>query len=226
LTGILLGISISNIVSSVFFFRSLRIQKHDKFHDVKNNITTILHNFGTESSNYLPRFIDKLIIVPLFGLVSTGIYQLNLQILFVMELFPIALHSFLLPEESSGKIYKRIITYVVIISSLLSLFAIVLAPTFISTFFPKYSSGIESLQILLIALVPLSISSVLNAKLQAIQSKTIGYSVLIRIGSLIISIIVLGQAFGMFGMSLSVLLSISLNALYLSLIYRKSISKK
>ena len=47
-------------------------------------------------------------IAPLLGFTSLGIYQFNIQILFGLELIPIAIHSFLLSEESSGKKHKKI----------------------------------------------------------------------------------------------------------------------
>jgi len=102
ISGILLGMAISFLVCSFHFFRTVSFKKKI-LQDIKNNFTILLHNFGVDFSTRAPRFVDKLVVFPILGLTNLGIYQLNIQILFGLELLPIALHSFLLSEETSGK---------------------------------------------------------------------------------------------------------------------------
>jgi len=162
-----------------------------------------------------------LLIAPLMGFTTLGIYQLNIQILFALEVFPIALHSFLLSEESSGKTHKKTSLVIIVASCFIVILVILFSPFFINTFFPKYSEGILGLQILIISLVPLTVSAIFNAKLQAEESTKIGYSAIVRIASLLLFIALLSETYGLIGLSLSVLISTSLNTGFLFFIFRR-----
>jgi len=217
--GILLGMAISNFLGSIDFLRMLKL-KVKSFVDLKNKYKVIIHNFGLDASVSLPRMIDKVLIAPLFGFTFVGIHQFNTQILFALEILPITLYSFLLPEESSGTSHQKIIYLAVIGSGLFTVLVIILAPFAIPQFFPKYIEGILPLQIMVISLVPLTISYIFSAKLQAKESHTIGYSSIIRIGSLLGLVVILGDQFGLIGLALAVLLSTIFNAIFLYILYR------
>lgn len=219
LPGILLGMSIGYLLSSFNFIKSLQINFELK--KLKEHYLVIIHNFGVDSSNQLGKFVDKLLIAPLMGFTTLGIYQLNIQILFALEVFPIALHSFLLSEESSGKTHKKISLVIIVASCFIVILVILFSPFFIDTFFPKYSEGILGLQILIISLVPLTVSAIFNAKLQAEESTKIGYSAIVRIASLLLLIALLSETYGLIGLSLSVLISTSLNTGFLFFIFRR-----
>lgn len=220
ISGILIGMAISNILFSFNFLTKIK-KNICSFVHIKRNFRTILHNFGVDASINLSRNIDKLFIVPILGFTYVGIYQLNLQILFALEIIPLSLHSFLLSEEASGKTHSKLILIVIFISIILSVLLIIFSPVLIDTLFPKYAEGIPSLQILIISLIPLSISSIFNAKLQAKESTKIGYSALLRIGLLIVLIIILGNWYGLIGLSLSVLFSSIAYTTFLAILYYK-----
>ena len=221
--GILIGLAISNFIASFDFMKSLR--KIQSFNLVKQNFNVIIHNFGVDVSTNLPRIVDKVLIAPLFGFFFVGIYQFNMQILFGLEILPIVLHTFLLSEESSGKVHKKIISLVVIGTVLLTIISIFLAPIVIESWFPKFSEGIFPLQILIISLIPLSFTSIFSAKLQAKESTKVGLTAIIRIGSLLGLIALLGNLYGLLGLSLAVLLSICVNTIFLGILYNKEKNK-
>ena len=221
--GILIGLAISNFIASFDFMKSLR--KIQSFNLVKQNFNVIIHNFGVDVSTNLPRIVDKVLIAPLFGFFFVGIYQFNMQILFGLEILPIVLHTFLLSEESSGKVHKKIISLVVIGTVLLTIISIFLAPIVIESWFPKFSEGVFPLQILLISLIPLSFTSIFSAKLQAKESTKVGLTAIIRIGSLLGLIALLGNLYGLLGLSLAVLLSICVNTIFLGILYYKEKNK-
>jgi len=177
-----------------------------------------------DSSSYLVKYVDKLLIVPLLGFVTVGLYQFNFQILFGLEIIPLALHGYLLSEESSGKKHKKIEFLVLGISTILVILIIIFSPILVKTFFPEYSEGVSSLQVLIITLIPLSFSAILNAKLQARESTMVGYSAFVRIGSMLALIAVLGPMFGLIGLSYSILISVVFHVIFLSIIYYKTIS--
>lgn len=56
--------------------------------------------------------------------------------------------------------------------------------------------------------------------MQAVESSKVGYSAIVRIGSLLILLSVLGNAYGLIGFSLSVLISSILNTIFLYFLYK------
>ena len=220
--GILLGMSISYLVCSPHFFKFLQFK--NLVNVVKNNHKVLAHNFGVDLSTNATRFVDKLLIVPIMGFAYTGIYQLNLQILSGLEMLPLALHSFLLSEESSGRSQAKISIIVVAASIVISIIVIILAPYVIGQLFSQYKEGIYSFQILVISIVPLTIGAVLTAKLQAIESTKVGFLAVIRIGTLLVLIGILGPIMGLTGLSLALLISSILSTvfLYICIVYNKN----
>ena len=218
--GILLGMTLGYLLLSIDSVRRLTFKKNF-VQGIKNNSKMIIHNFGADFSIYAPKFLDKLVIFPILGFMNLGIYQLNMQILFALEMIPLSLHSFLLSEESSGKKHTKITYFIIITSIGLAVLSIVIAPYFIQEFFSKYSDGIPSLQLLVISIIPLTISSILTAKLQAKESTMIGYSALVRVGSLLLFIAFLGGFYDLLGLAMAVILSTSINSIFLFLMFRK-----
>ncbi len=218
--GIFVGMAISNFFGSFDFFKSLNM-KVQSFHELRDNYKVVIHNFGVDMSQNLPPIVDKLLIVPLFGLFVVGIYQFNIQILLGLGTLPRVLHIFLLPEESGGTSHKKISYLAIFGSGLLALAVIVFSPIIINNFFPKFSEGIFSLQIMGTSLIPLSVSSIYNAKLQAIESTKIGLSGIVRIVSLLGLIAMLGNLYGLVGLSIAVLLSTILYTISLAILYHR-----
>ena len=217
--GIVLGMAISNFLATIPFFRDLKIKS---FFDLKKHYKILLHNFGVDLSMSLPFMIDKLLIASLFGFFTVGVYQFNLQILFALAVLPGALFTFLLSEESSGVSHKKISILVIFGSTVITVVSIALLPFFVNEIFPKYSEGIFSLQILVLSIIPLSISSVFTAKLMAKESTRIGFSSIIMTGMILGLIVLLGKIYGLVGLSLAILLTIIINTIFLSILYYNS----
>lgn len=224
ISGILLGMAISYLLCSFHFFRTISF-KGKILQNIRSNFTILLHNFGVDFSIYAPRFVDKLVVFPILGSTTLGIYQLNMQFLFALEILPLALHSFLLSEEANGRKHNKIIHLVILASVIIAILAIFIGPFFIGEFFPKYSEGITSLQILIISIIPLTISAIITAKLQAKESIIVGYSAVVRVGSLLILIPVLGSVFDLIGLAISVLFSTIFYSIFLYIMFRKSTNK-
>jgi len=218
IAGIVLGFAISNLAASNYFFK---IAKLKSFWKLKEHFSIIIHNFGVDISTNFPRMIDKLIIANLFGFFIVGIFQFNMQILFVLEILPTVLYNFLLSEESSGNSQKKLSLLVIFAAIGFAIAGIIFSPIFVQEFFPNYYDGIDSLQILIISIIPLTITAVLNAKIQAVESTKIGFSAIIRIGSLVGLIIFLGDLYGLVGLSLAVLFSIIINTIFIFVLYSK-----
>ena len=219
INGIIIGMTIAYFVSSFNFLKSINFSNFD-LSLIKNRFNFLLHNYGVDIGNYAPKFFDKLLIFSILDLSSLGIYQLNLQILFALEVLPMALHSFLLSEKSRGISHRTTIILSIIVSISITVGVILISPYMISIFFPEYVDGIESLQLLVFSLIPLTINVILYSELQSKDSKLVGYSGIIRIVSLLAFILFL-SSFGLVGLSLSVLLSIILTSIFLFYAYKK-----
>jgi len=219
LPGILLGMAIGNIISSVWLANSLSF-KVKSFGLIKNNYKVLINNFGIDSSMNLVRMADRLLVGTLFGFLFTGIYIFNMQILIGLEIISRVLYLFLLSEESSGKKHKNISYVVVLVSILIAIATIIFGPVVIEQFFPNYSDGVIALQIIIISLIPVSISSIITAKMQAAESTKVGYSAIVSISSLLILLGFLGNEFGLVGLSLAVVISSILNTIFLCFLYR------
>ncbi len=219
--GVILGMAIGAIISGLWLVNSISFKKVS-FGLIKEKYKVLLSNFGVDASSNLVRWVDRLLVGAAFGFFSLGFYHFNMQILFALEILPRALYQFLLSEESSGKSHKKINYLVVLAAGLIIVSVIFLAPTVIEQFFSKYTDGIFSLQIIVISLLPISISSIITAKMQAAESKSVGYSAIIRIGSLLILLSLLGNVYGLTGFSLAVLVSTILNTIFLYFLYRRS----
>jgi len=222
--GIILGMAIGNIISSLWLAKSISF-KTFSFHLIKNKYKVLLNNFGVDASANLVRWADRLLVGAAFGFFSLGLYHFNMQILFALEILPRALYQFLLSEESSGKTHKKISYLVVLAAGIIILAVIFLSPAIIEQLFPKYSEGVFGLQILVISLLPISVSLIITAKMQAEESIKVGYSAIVRIGSLLILLGLLGNVYGLTGFSLSVLLSSTFNTIFLYFLYMHSKEK-
>ena len=224
LSGIILGMALANILVSLNWLKS--IKRHVfSFNDVKKSYKTLIHNFGLDSSLHLTKFVDKIVTVPLVGFAMTGIYQFNLQILLFMEILPHALHAFLLSETSRENKNKKAIYLALICAGVLSILVIILAPIVIENFFSKYYEGVLGLQIMAISLIPLTISAIFSSRLQVMESTKIGYSAIVRIGSLLALIVILSEPYGLLGLGLAVLISTLLNTLFVTFLYYKSVKR-
>lgn len=217
--GIVLGMAISHFIASIPYFKQLRLKS---FFELKNIYKVIIHNFGVDSAGNLSFMLDKLLIAYLFGVYLVGIYQFNLQIFLALGVLPGILLSFLLTEESSGKSYRKLNFLIIFASVALATVIIILAPVGVTKFFPQYLEGILGLQILVISIIPSTIQSILNAKLMVQESTKVGFSAIIRIGSLLPLLAFLGQLYGLVGLSLAVLLSIIFNTIFLFVLYKRA----
>ena len=108
----------------------------------------------------------------------------------------------------------------VLVSILIAIATIIFGPVVIEQFFPNYSDGIIGLQIIIISLIPVSISSIITAKMQAVESTKVGYSAIVSVSSLLILLGFLGNEFGLVGLSLAVVISSILNTIFLYFLYR------
>ena len=222
INGIIFGMAISNFLGSIPFFKNLSFRS---LVGLKNYYKVLIHNFGMHAGATLPFTIDKLLIAPFFGFLIVGIYTFNLQVLLAVSVLPGILSQYLISEESSGVRHRKLSLFVVLASVVLSIIVIILAPVLVPIFYPLYAEGIESLQIMTITIIPLSIGVIFSSRLLAQESTRIGFTSIVSVGSLLILLLVLGEMYGLKGLSTAFLISQCANTLFLYLLYQKSKDK-
>ena len=218
--GIILGMAFANLIFAFPLFRKITIHSFSA-EPIRENYKVILNNFGVESSQRLVKFIDKMVIGIWFGFLSLGTYYFNMQILFAIQILSAVLHSFLIAEIGRGKKHRKLSFIIIIISTILTILVIIVSPFVIESVFPKYLDGVFALQILIIAVIPNVFSVILTARMQLMESTKVGYSAVLRIGSLVVLIGLLGTVYGMIGFSIAVVVSEILHTVFLYFLYKK-----
>ncbi len=213
--GIVLGFAIGYLVFSYRYFISIKKFSFN-FDEVKSKMKFSSHAYSFNMSNAIFMFLDKLIILPLFGFATLGFYQLGFQFLLFIGMIPISFYQYLIPEESSGinKPRLRIFGFVVSISLMVIVF--LSSPWILETFFPHFAASIDGFRIMSLGIVPMMIVWILNSKF-LIQGKTkyvvIGSAIYV---SMQISLFFyLGEMLGVLGLAIAVVSALSLQAGFL-----------
>jgi len=223
--GIILGMAIGNIVLSYNYLKSLKFNEWS-FSKLKSKWKIILQNYGVALQQTIPNQVDKLIIVPLFGFQTTGIFHFALQVLIALELISLTFHRFLLAEQLQEKISKRFFLLLVLLTSFLILIGIFVLPYIIEFLFPQFMESIFAVQVIVFGTIPLFFISIITAKLQVMESNLVGYGVLVRIGTNLSLIPLLGGLWGVMGLIIANLISLVLLSVYLLIIYYKIRTEK
>lgn len=218
--GILLATAIVCIVSGPSFIRST-LGWNFKTNQIKEKFLSIMHNFGVESSQTITIWIDKLLLVPLLGFAVTGTYQFGFQILLGLGVIPMMIYTYLLPEESAGSSNRKVILGGFVVSIVLVAITFLASPLVIPHFFPAFKESVPAIQIMSFSTIPLTVTSIITAKLQSRESKLVGIGSIIRIASHLALIPILWNLAGMTGLALAVLVSILAHMFYLLIIYQK-----
>jgi O-antigen/teichoic acid export membrane protein len=167
----------------------------------------------------LPYLFDKLLILPLFGLTVLGYYQFGVQVLTVVSMLPVIIYGYLLPRESKNSSNDSIRVYTklgIITSGILSASLIFFLPSIVVNLFPSFISAIFPAQVILMAGVPLTISSVYNSVYMARKkSWHVVIGSLIFIGSQSLFIVLLGNLLGIVGLSISTVIASTIQCAYL-----------
>ena len=222
--GIIIGFTISFFLFSHRYIHSIKYFNRD-FSEISGKMKFALHSYSFNMSNALLMYFDKIIIPPIFGYAILGYYQLGFQFLMFLGMIPISFFQYLIPEESSGnkKTKLRIIGFGLSIG--LAVLLYFLSPTIINIFFPHYQNSLDAIRVISIGIIPMMIAYIINSKFLS-EGNTRG----VVIGAIIYQIlqitlmILLGRLIEVTGIALSVVISLTGQALFL-LLYKK-LSKK
>jgi O-antigen/teichoic acid export membrane protein len=222
--GIIIGFTVSFFLFSHRYFLSIKYFTKD-FSEISRQMKFALHSYSFNMSNALLMYFDKIIIPSIFGYAILGYYQLGFQFLMFLGMVPISFFQYLIPEESSGhkKTKLRIAGFGLSIG--LAALLYFLSPTLINVFFPQYQNSLDAIRVISIGIIPMMIAYIINSKFLS-EGNTRG----VVIGAIIYQIlqitlmILLGRLIEVTGIALSVVISLTGQALFL-LLYKK-LSKK
>ena len=214
LQGIILGIAISFLVFILMMYKTFKQVKID-FPILKSKYKFSINSFLLDISNAFHGSLDKIIIAPILGFSLLGNYQLGLQFIGLLYLIPGMLFSYVLTHDASGNSTKLVKKIIIIISIILAVLSIILSPILLPIVFPQFTEAIIIIQIMSVSIVPSAIASTYISKYLGSENSRIvligsGLYLLIQV----ISIIVLGNMYGVNGVALSIVISALVHVVY------------
>ncbi len=205
------GIILALAFSYVFYLKRI-IQN---FKEIKIDFSLLKSRIGFITNNYLLLLvsgfhgqIDKILVAPFLGFAILGSYSLALQMLAVMMILSNILFKYILSEDSSRNSNRKIKIFGILGSVIISFLGILLLPTLILIFFPKFTSAVEIIPIISIFVIPNTVSLFWESKLLSeLKSKYVLVGNLISFGVMISGMIILGTMLGIVGIAISLLLN-------------------
>ncbi len=225
--GIILGIALSFIPFSFKLFHTVKNEKID-FRVIIKKKNFILNNYILDLSRSFSGSLDKIIIAPLFGFMVLGNYHLGIQFLSLLSLIPAIVYQYILPQDASGILNKKLKKRTILISIIIAFLGVVFAPQILSSIFPKYEDASEIIRILSLAIIPMTVNLMYIPEfLGKLQSKIILIGSAIFIVTQISGIVILGNLFHANGIALALVLSSTAESCYLITVkkYRENLFK-
>ena len=198
-------------ISYVFYLKRL-IQN---FKEIKIDFSLLKSRIGFITNNYLLLLVsgfhgqvDKILVAPFLGFTILGNYSLALQMLTVMMILSNILFKYFLSEDASGNSNRKLKIFGILCSVIISFLGILLLPTLIPIFFPKFTSTVEIIPIISIFVIPNTVSLIWESKLLSeLKGKYVLVGNLISFGVMISGMIILGTMLGIVGIAISLLLN-------------------
>jgi O-antigen/teichoic acid export membrane protein len=121
-----------------------------------------------------------------------------------LQLFPNIVFKYILPYDATGQSNKKIKLFTILISVVISISGIILAPIIIPEFLPKYVESINAVQIMSVVVIPTSITFIITSKLLGMEnSRHVLISRLIGLIIICPGMIVLGMMFEIIGVAVA-----------------------
>ena len=214
--GIIAALAISYIHFSIFVYREIKSSKFD-FGLIKSNSEFILNNWGLNLLGVSRHHLDKIILVPFLGLTVMGNYALSLQFWAVLVVFSNIFFKYILTYDSSGVTNKKLKIIAILISIGLAASGVVIPPILIPIFFEKYVEAIIAIQIISLGIIPQVIDKIyLSKSLSSQKTKTVLISRATSAVTLISGILLLGQMYGVTGIAISFVLSLTFQTIIMA----------
>lgn len=214
-SGIILGMAFA------FFPYLFRIYKGFKetrieFMQIKPRLGFMINSYLLDLSRAFSGYADKLIIAPLFGFAILGNYYLAIQLLSILSLIPSIVYQYILPRDASGLSNQYLKKLTIILSVVLAIVGMIFGPIVLPMFFPKFTDAIDIVRMVSLTVIPITVNMMYISKFIGNEkSRVVLIGSGIYIISLITSIVIFGNSFGVMGMASSLVIATSSEAVYL-----------
>lgn len=219
--GIILGLGLASFPFSFLLYNELKGKKID-ISLLKPHSSFIGTSFILSTSRTANSYLDRLIVFPLFGFSLLGNYSLGLQYLTLLGLVPQIVYLYVLPHDTAGKTNQKIKLGTVLISIVIAVIGIVLTPLVVPNIFPKFTEAVGIIQIISIAIIPISINAMYISKFLAnglIRYVTIGSGIYLI--TQVFAIVLLGKIYGINGAAAALDLATILESIFLIIVNKQ-----
>lgn len=218
--GIIYGIAISYIPVAILVLSTFKNTSFN-FPLLKNNFGFIFYNYSERLIIFSRRNLDKVIIMPILGFEILGEFALGFQIYSIMILFASISFKLLLLNDSEGKDSKKMSIVILSISTIIALLGITIAPIIVPIIFPQFTSVIEIIPIMSLAVIPNAIMLIMSSKFIGNEkSKFILIGTIMYAISYLLLIIFLGSTYGIQGLAFTFLITSTGYSIYLIVTYK------
>ncbi|MCL0037189.1 FAD:protein FMN transferase [Dehalococcoidia bacterium] len=204
ITGILVGLALAYLLFGGKALMHLR-SKPD-FRKILGTLKFTLGVLGTDISRVSTSFLDKILIGKLFGMVVLGYYHFAYRIFLLFGILPQIMFFYLLSEKAARRDTKKIEKVAVIVSFGLAAATYLFAYFVVPLTFPAFAGSISAVQIMGLAIIPATLVGIKTSSLYTEGKTNVVFgSHLLALGIGIVGIILLGRAFGLLGLAISML---------------------
>ena len=214
----IIGIIFGYFFPTLFILREIPIiwkRRKIEFSALRKKIKFTGFYFVNRLSTVFFMWGDKAIIGAIFGFSFLGDYHFAGQYLLLLAGIPRSVSVYLLPMESEGLENKKIKIFSVSVAIIIAIASIFLIPHGIDFFVPEFHEAIVPAQILSIAIIPLTITSIQNTQFFGKEnSKQVLVGSILQSGLYIVLIIVLGTLLGLAGIAIGLLVAATVRTIY------------
>lgn len=212
--GILLGYFIASLMV-IKELRSLLKNKQIDFSILRSKFNFTAFTFGNRVSQVLLSHGDKILIGSIFGFSMLGNYYFAFQAFMLLDTVPRSIQQYLVPQEAEGKKNKKLKITSIIAASIISVIAIILTPIGVMALVPQYQDSIIPIQILSVAIIPISISGIQQSEfLGKENSKFVLMGSVFQSVLYLVLIVLLGSNYGLLGIGFGFLISASARTIF------------
>ncbi len=212
--GILVGIALSFSLYIVGIIRGFKKTKIN-FNLIKERASFLINSYLQTLAATLNNTIDKIIIAPLFGFALLGNYSLGIQFLTLLQIIPLTVSKYIIPQDSSGKENKKLKKITILTAVGLSVLGLTIGPTVITFIFPEFREAGSIIGIVSLSIVPYTIGLMYHSKfLGQEKSRQVLISSVIWIVSQILGIVILGSIYETNGIAGALVLGATASAIY------------
>ena len=219
--GILVGIGLSYFPFLSWVYKGFK-ESRINFSLLRSKSKFLINNYIMSLASVLSGNVDRLFIFPMLGFTLLGNYVLGLQVLSILSIIPANVSRYILPQDASGTKTGKLRSNTILLSVVLAISGIFISPILIPNLFPEFIEATKIIQIISISIIPTTITSMYTSKLLGNEkSKIVLLGSVIFISLQSIGIIILGDYLGITGAAFALLISSTVQALFLFLMSKK-----